>query len=80
MSDSFEIYTESIIKTKRGKILRVVDSIHVTSDGNTEVCSYECYFDKDGKVKNDYETWSECKLDNIYQHYDLVGEDGKLFN
>ena len=77
--DKFAIDEGSILESKSNGWKRIVTDISVNELGITEIWSSEFWFDKKGKVKLDYETCADSELENIYIHYNLVGEDSKFF-
>jgi hypothetical protein len=65
--------------TTNNKHYNCVNSLDVTEGGITEINTQECWF-YEGKLCYDYECYAEYSVSDIYKYFDLVGEDGKLFD
>lgn len=76
---TYEISSGSLLEGKKGnKVLHVVNSVDINSEGVAEVNIQECWF-YEGKLCYDYESYGESSVEDVYKLYNLVGEDFKLF-
>ena len=76
---TYEISSGSLLEGKKGnKVLHVVNSVDINSEGVAEVNIQECWF-YEGKLCYDYECYGESSVEDVYKLYNLVGEDFKLF-